>query len=131
MRHNLSVQRLEKAGLKITFTEGKVFIYQSSQLIACGNKIDNIYIIQFNVAPRSEANSCENKNVEVFKLWHRRFGHLNTGSMLKLCNTNMVKGIPSVQNNSEISKICEICVKSKIAKLPFVRNTCNKSSRPL
>lgn len=132
LRHNLlSVHKLEKSGLKITFCDAKVFIYDNAELLACGNKVDNIYILECNVIPCSEANNCENKNVEVYKLWHNRFGHLNVNSMLKLRNNNMVNGIPNIKNVVEISLICEICVKSKITKLPFVKTAYKKSHRPL
>jgi hypothetical protein len=51
------------------------------------------------------------------ELWHKRYEHLNFRSLNDLNSTNLVHGLPKV---SVRNAICEICVKSKQSRLPFV-----------
>jgi hypothetical protein len=42
------------------------------------------------------------------KLWHERFGHLNYHSLQKLCNKNMVTGLPLVSCRDGVYASCVI-----------------------
>lgn len=50
-------------------------------------------------------------------LWHRRYVHLNFRSLGDLRTKGMVIGVPSVRQPLDI---CEVCMKGKQARWPFV-----------
>ncbi|MCH80525.1 copia-type polyprotein [Trifolium medium] len=50
-------------------------------------------------------------------LWHMRYGHLNFRSLSQLNSKNLVIGLPAIESSA---KSCEICLKGKQSRLPFV-----------
>ncbi|EOY13053.1 Uncharacterized protein TCM_031572 [Theobroma cacao] len=50
------------------------------------------------------------------KLWHRRFGHVNYGSLSLMASNNLVNGLPNMANSNNI---CEACQYGKQRRVPF------------
>ncbi|PNX79017.1 putative copia-type protein, partial [Trifolium pratense] len=55
---------------------------------------------------------------EVEELWHKRYGHLNFRSLSELNSKELVYGVPKINVKHAI---CDICIKSKQSRLPFVK----------
>ena len=116
-RNLLSVKRLEMAGIKIIFDNGVVkLITNDRNLIGIGKR-NNLYEIDFEIKHEYQ---CQNIMVEKndFKLWHKRFAHLNYFSLEKLIKGKMVEGI---DESIQICKVdfCEPCIAGKMSRKPF------------
>ena len=61
-------------------------------------------------------------------LWHLRYGHLNFRSLSELNSKDLVHGLPKL---SVRKSICEICVKSKQSRMPFVYEEPKRASEAL
>ncbi len=64
-------------------------------------------------------------------LWHRRFGHLNVGSLQKLSRSNMANQYRFDYDPSETIGFCESCVKGKIHRRSFPTGGAKRSSEQL
>ncbi|CAJ2637748.1 unnamed protein product [Trifolium pratense] len=62
---------------------------------------------------------------EVEALWHKRYGHLNYRSLSDLNSKELVYGLPKFKTKKSI---CEICVKSKHSRKPFVAEMPKRAS---
>lgn len=47
----------------------------------------------------------------VLELWHKRLGHMNTRSMVKLVHDEIVRGIPKLENKTDV--VCRACNQGK------------------
>jgi hypothetical protein len=62
------------------------------------------------------------------KLWHKRMGHLNYRSLRHLSSKKLVRGIPKIVKPE---KSCEICMKGKQPRLPFVSEVAPRAKHAL
>lgn len=60
------------------------------------------------------------KDEDLGSLWHRRFGHLNNVSIQLMQKKEMVRGLPSLQNES---KVCEVCNIGKQQRRKFPKQS--------
>ncbi|KAK2374044.1 secreted RxLR effector protein [Trifolium repens] len=58
-----------------------------------------------------------NISEDVNELWHKRYEHLNFRGLSDLNSKNVVRGLPKI---SVKNSICEVCVKNKQIRSPFV-----------
>lgn len=74
------------------------------------------------------ANEFVNKGHTEFcqHTWHRRFGHRNLDAIKFLANKNLASGIEIKNCGQQI--ICKCCVKGKMARLPFPKESRNKTN---
>jgi hypothetical protein len=61
-------------------------------------------------------------------LWHMRDVHLNFRSLNHLSSKNLVYGLPAFEKST---KTCEICMKGKQSRLPFVSDLLMRASSAL
>ncbi|MCH81779.1 hypothetical protein A2U01_0002571 [Trifolium medium] len=61
-------------------------------------------------------------------LWHMRYGHLNFRSLSQLSSKELVFGLPAFENSA---KACEVCLKGKQSRLPFVSDFPMRASSAL
>lgn len=95
-----------------------------NNLIMKGSKVGNLYELIFNF---NQNTSFENSSYSnTIDLWHRRLGHLNFKTLEKLPDVVDDIGI----NNEKNNEICEVCIRSKQAVLPF-SGTRVRATRPL
>lgn len=135
LRCNLfSVLRVDEAGMKVSYENGKVIIQRGSDIVASGSRYGRLYRLDL-FSNKHEANeallTCGRipKNLE---LWHRRFGHLNAKSLSKMIQSDMVVGLDLKSNVSDKSVvICEPCVIGKQSRKPFTTREEKRSSRVL
>lgn len=120
----LSIPSIEKAGFDIICSSGKIHIKKNGITYVVGERVGNLYKIQFYEDNKKANLSC----VDDTDLWHRRYGHLNYLSLSKLSQLKLVKGI---SDNLKFKKeLCEICILSKQKCLPYKSRT-NRSTRVL
>src|SRR3954470_21258153 len=62
------------------------------------------------------------------KLWHKRLGHLNYRSLGHLSSKKLVHGIPKIL---KLEKSCEVCMKGKQPRLPFVSEVAPRAKHAL
>jgi hypothetical protein len=61
-------------------------------------------------------------------LWHMRYGHLNFRSLSQLGSKELVYGLPVFEN---CARACEMCLKGKQSRSPFVSDLPMRSHSPL
>ncbi|KXJ68982.1 hypothetical protein RP20_CCG000687 [Aedes albopictus] len=134
LRCNLfSVVKVERAGMKIVFEAGKAKIYRDSEIVACAERRDKLYELQFQSVGHSASSllTCGRVRKDL-ELWHRRFGHLSDKSLEELMRNDMVSGLPrknsSMKNNTVA---CEPCIAGKQTRKPFSVGEGRRSSRVL
>lgn len=67
------------------------------------------------------------KNNDLSMLWHRRYGHLSTSYLLKLCKNTMVKWLPSLDKSDTV---CSSCLAGKQHRASFYPSK-HLASQPL
>ena len=103
----------------------------NTNVISCGKLTDkNTIISKGNVAKIIDkqnqliAVACNiadcNNNMNLKERWHRKLGHINFVYLDKLCNQQLVTGIPN-KLETEFLK-CKICIEYKMHNLPFKNN---------
>jgi transposase InsO family protein len=92
---------------------------------------ENIYSDHIkNIIPK-RALTCliAKATVDESKLWHRRLGHLNYKTMIKLVKGNLMRGMPT--KTFENCETCVACQKGKQHRVSFKSKTVNTNTEPL
>lgn len=114
----LSVSRLVKTGLTVTFNEsGCKIISKQGKVMANGSLFGDIFKLdQWEPTAETTSSSVLTSTQDEMELWHQRYAHLGHDSLCKLNNINIVDGM-KFKNN--LRKMCEICVKGKKSRFLF------------
>lgn len=54
--------------------------------------------------------------VNMSELWHRRFGHVNYDSFVRMASESMIDGLPGIQ---KVLKQCDVCQFGKQCRKPY------------
>jgi transposase InsO family protein len=118
----LSISRLDDAGLKATFLDGKCQIRtRDGKTLAIAPVRNHLYCLEGkavtgDASKREEANAANSHtNIEV---WHRRLGHLNYRSVRDLHLKGLVKGM-DLSDEPVPEAPCEGCIYGKHKRKPF------------
>ncbi|KXJ83029.1 hypothetical protein RP20_CCG009471 [Aedes albopictus] len=136
LRFNLfSVLNVEKRGMKVVFNDGKVHIWNGSELVASGSRHGKLYELNLYTVDECESESliaC-GRIKKSLELWHRRFGHLNKRQLEQLVCRNLVDGMQPTQCDGSDDKVivCEPCIIGKQSRKPFSAHEGKRSSRVL
>lgn len=135
LRCNLfSVLKVEKAGMRVVFEDGKAKIFNNSELVACGARRDKLYELDFYSLDQS---ACETSLLSCgriskdFKLWHRRFGHISEKNLKVLARNGSVVGLKLNPDKKSDMIVCGPCVEGKQTRQPFSSRGEKRSSRVL
>lgn len=124
LKHNLvSTSKTTDSGCKVLMEGNRALISRKGEVLIEGYKHDNIYIVDL-YKDKILANSVKKCDEKDFKLWHGRYGHLNSRDLKKLSLCGMVNGLPNIKSY-EID--CVTCIRGKQTRLPFPRKN-EKSS---
>lgn len=116
----LSVKKIVENNNKITFDKNKCVIYNDN------NEVITEVIAENGVYKIRENDVCMlSKQSETAMTWHRRLGHLNYQTMIKMRN-GAVSGIEFQDDLDDVKK-CEICAYAKQSRLPFENSTSETS----
>jgi len=111
----LSIGQLQEKGLTIVFKENVCKVYHQDKGMIMQSKMSSnrMYAITVNVV----SPACFKVTTEdVVHLWHRRYGHLSQKGLKVLVQRNMVRGLPELQ---ESSNVCSDCMIGKQHREPF------------
>lgn len=117
----LSVRKMETAGLKIMFADGKVRVEQGSRLIAVGSRRGKLYEMNFRRKSENAVKSsyfCGRVPKEL-ELWHRRYGHLSAKNLSVLIRNDMVSGLDAGTGKKTDVTVCDSCIAGKQTREPF------------
>lgn len=137
----VSVSKLVKNGLTVSFANNECVVSHNSGKILCRVTPSSGNLYRFSVQPIKpvtntayivDSNSKQEINV---KLWHDRLGHLNLESMKLLKNRHLVTdfGISDINNELDLNKLtqCEACIKGKIHRTAMPNSATHRASKIL
>lgn len=136
----LSVNKSTELGNTFQFDELTCqIINETDQIVGSGTKQGNLYLLECRYTRSADENhevihinattSGNPKTVDL-KVWHQRYGHLNSNSLKKLARKNLVEGF-NVTNIEEELDLCESCIHGKIHRSPFPRGGRILATKPL
>ncbi|XP_010422284.1 PREDICTED: uncharacterized protein LOC104707605 [Camelina sativa] len=111
----ISISQLCDDGLKVTFTKTECGAYDEN-----GNKVLAGVRSGNNCYMWKDLEMCLSATVSKLDLWHRRLGHINTQSLVKIVKANVVRGIPKLDGKSDA--VCDACSKGKQIKVTTQEN---------
>ncbi|CAL1387753.1 unnamed protein product [Linum trigynum] len=111
----LSVGQLQEKQLNFVFKEGTCKIYHEEKglLLQTTMKTNRMFVLHSQKQTNSSNNNhhclhqTEASN-KLFNLWHRRFGHLNSKSLLQMKKKEVVQGLPQLQGDLGVCSTCQI-----------------------
>ncbi|KAL0276866.1 UNVERIFIED_CONTAM: hypothetical protein PYX00_004339 [Menopon gallinae] len=127
----ISVRAAVKHGCEVVFGSKNVLIRnaKTKQTVATGYLKGNLYALNTKaIRQKNEkaiiATNNRDKQIDAMK-WHRRLGHLNFVDLKKMeknANENGVR-IKKIEENTN----CDICIRGKLCRSPFVKDTASKA----
>ena len=114
----LSISNLEDKGFWVTFMEGNALLWHKDSslelAIEIGVRVGGLYKLLGHLIQE-----LVHKIVNLYELWHHRFGHLHYGALPKLWNS--VTGMPDILNDYD--GVCRGCGLGKNVKSSFPSNS--------
>jgi hypothetical protein len=126
----LSLGHLDTVGVKFEGEKGKIMLKNTKgQVVGLGHKKRGMYLLDAvgEEADRAVANAVTEHNS--WEEWHKRYGHLAYSGLETLKQKNMVEGLDIVEGKRP-EGICEACVKAKLARRPFPKESKRKTEKP-
>ncbi|KAL0266989.1 UNVERIFIED_CONTAM: hypothetical protein PYX00_009379 [Menopon gallinae] len=127
----ISVRAAVKHGCEVVFGSKNVLIrnVETKQTVATGYLRGNLYALNTKaIRQKNEkaiiATNNRDRQIDAMK-WHRRLGHLNFVDLKKMeknANENGVR-IKKIEENTH----CDICIRGKLCRSPFVKDTASKA----
>lgn len=111
----LSVHKMVCKGNTIVFNEEGCRVYNKNKQLVSSCKPEN-GVYRIRMQPSTEKCMISKRDESNAMQWHRRFGHLNYSTLMKL-NTSVL-GLKINADNSEI-KNCAVCPMGKQHRQPF------------
>ncbi|MCO5603216.1 hypothetical protein L7F22_057363 [Adiantum nelumboides] len=128
----LSVSALARLGLVVKFVADRCTVHDLSfgdEIVASGILCRGLYkLTLYDKCGQNFTNAVvDTKAISDAKLWHARFGHLNSASLLRLQKSDMVASLLPLE--APIKHVCEGCILGKMQRSKFpkdgsVRATC-------
>jgi len=114
----LSVSKIVEMGNSVTFNKNGCTVYNSENeiIVTCGQQ-DGVYKFSGEEIKSFVAMKSENEAM----MWHRRFGHINYQSLVKMKN-GLVDGM-NFENDESAIKSCDVCPQGKQCVLPFEKSS--------
>ena len=135
----VSVGRFDSTGGRSEFYGGKCYLKDNNgKLMGTGNLKQKIYLLKARAEIANKfLQEVKNKNKTfatnvkkpTWAEWHRRYGHLSIGALMKLKKCDMVTGL-EVTGNSPPTHDCEACIQAKQTRRPFPKEAKHRSSTP-
>uniref|UniRef100_A0AAG5DMY5 Endonuclease n=1 Tax=Anopheles atroparvus TaxID=41427 RepID=A0AAG5DMY5_ANOAO len=127
-----SIQRIGQLGMKVIFGKNSAKVLRNGEVVLRGVMNGKLYELDVEVLSVKQPNALVSSNViSNEELWHRRFGHIGKNGLLKIVNSDMVKGMILNKGMLEDHLVCEPCLRGKQTRNPFMKMSLPRSSRPL
>lgn len=124
----MSIGQLVEKGFSVTMDGDSLKLFDAEKNLVLKSNLSNNRTYKCSIS--SDKMMCMSgvTSEETEALWHMRYGHLNFRSLSELNSKDLVYGLPKLNARREI---CEICVKSKQSRLPFVTEAPKRASAAL
>jgi len=128
----LSVPRLTKQGLEVTFDDSTCKILANGKVVAVAHKRNSLYILQILPSERAQAYILQGPSPSLdpdtpmtvltsrsltlstsLETWHWCLGHINFDSISKLIQKDMVNGIKVKGLSTHNKTVCQPCLEGK------------------
>jgi transposase InsO family protein len=114
----LSVHRLARAGLDVTFNRDQCIIRLGEKVIGVGDQLDASNLWKLRTAAGDSTAllaAGEQASLPVLQLWHERMGHLHHTAVLRLLRQRMTADGPAAPalSASDTPIHCQACVMGK------------------
>jgi hypothetical protein len=126
----ISVSALDRAGLTITFGQGKGLVSKDDgTVILSGNGVNGMYLMEEvkNIPKVSIAMTSLSQPVSL-EQWHRRLTHCSPATITEMANKNLVDGLKIT--GGDVTGKCEDCILGRQTRRPFDGET-EKNLLPL
>lgn len=120
----LSVKKLTDIGYTLKFENKSCYIMKDTETIASANNNDHLYKLE--IAHMANKVTTEK---ECIHTWHRRMGHRNVEAIQRLIKENLADGVTLTECG--IKCICECCIKGKMARLSFPKESFTRANENL
>lgn len=117
----LSVSRLTKMKFKLEFDESTCVIKYNGKTIGVADCKHNLYRLR---QPHKVNASIEHKDNCIHQ-WHKKLGHRDPAAIRKMESEGLVDGLVIVECG--IKETCDVCMKGKLTRLPFPKQSLTKS----
>jgi len=122
----LSVRKLIERGLQVKFTENVCNIVKYNEIVASAILDGNLYRLQFDhkalMVIGKHKKDCQHT-------WHRKLGHRDPEAIKHMEAKDLVAGLKVV--DCGIKSVCETCIKGKMTRKPFPKNSTSETKEPL
>ncbi|KMQ90899.1 integrase core domain protein [Lasius niger] len=122
----ISVRVLDKEGYTILIKNGMLTICRDGAEFAVGTLQGDMYELK---VPDRALLVDEDHSTNCIYTWHRRFGHRDPEAIKRLANEGLVSGMKL--QACGIKKPCENCIKGKMTRSPFPKESQGMSDAPL
>ena len=129
MKCNLmSIGQLVEKGFSVSMEGESLKLFDPKKKLVLKSTLSKNRTYRCNIS--SDKMMCMSATIieDAEALWHLRYGHLNFRSLSELSSKDLVHGLPKL---SVKKSICEICMKSKQSRLPFVYDAPKRASEAL
>lgn len=121
----ISVRQLVKIGYDVAFKQNSCSINYGNNNVGKADIEGDMYILR----QPDHLNVVLQHNNKCIHVWHRKLGHRDPEAIRKMFSENMVDNIKII--DCGIKEVCETCVKGKMTRQPFPKQSFNKSKAPL
>lgn len=121
----LSVRQLARNGFKVEFNQRNCRITYKGRPIGVADTKGELYVLRQPDAVCSVVAHNENCIHDL----HRRMGHRDPIAIRKMASDGMIDGLRIVECG--IKEVCDVCMKGKMARLPFPKKSSSESSATL
>ena len=123
----LSVKKLTKGGYRLVFEDDNCIITEKSgEVRAVASLSPELYKVKLVERAYKASEAIKSGHSEDCQhMWHRRFGHRDISAIKELVHKELATGI--IIKDCGKRETCECCVKGKMARTPFPKETKNKA----
>lgn len=116
----LSVNKITEKGFTVIFDQNKALVTNSENEVTLkATKRNGLYLVEFDNVEK--ANLVTNNKINE---WHTKLGHINEKDLKHALKNKTIDGLNF--NSNETLGECEVCIQSKMTKLPFPKQNSPK-----
>lgn len=119
----LSVKQLTSKGFCVKFVENSCEISRNGEIFATANIDGHLYKLNRS----QKALAVRHNKEECIHVWHQRFGHRDPTAIKSMFKTGNFCDV-ELASCKHIDQVCEVCLRGKMARLPFPKKSLSESS---
>jgi len=95
---------------------------KNERIVLIVDRVDELYYLREGLL---KCNVTTERKRESLETWHRRMGHLNARDLVESVRHEKIYSIDLSTRNDKL--LCKVCIRGKITRAPFPKNTDRKS----